>query len=502
MRYVLISRAQTAELKLRLEKLPIKKYGRIVAACVLIQLSGCDTLFADAAQANLREQAVSATRKAAGFFRSHVASHGGYVYYYSTDLSQRWGEGRATAEQIWVQPPGTPTVGMAYLKAYEAAGDEFYLDAATETAEALIYGQLQSGGWTNCIDFNPQGRVARYRNGRGGGKNYSSLDDGQTQSAIRLLAHVDKALGFENKNIHESALLALDSLLAAQFPNGAFPQVWTGPAGRQNIVKARYPDYDWRTEGRIKNYWDMYTLNDDVPGYTAQVLTDADKIYHEEKYQAALSRLGDFLLLAQMPDPQPAWAQQYDYEMHPIWARQFEPPAIAGDESQEVIETLMEIYCATGDRKYLDPIPAALKYLRDSLLPDGRLARFYELRTNRPLYMSRRGETYTLTYDDSDLPSHYGWKIDSRLDALDARYKRLKSGVARQENDRPNAELEPKAKQIINDLDEKGRWISTYRGEPLVGQPKFARNGLYISSEVFSRNIETLSEYVLATRSN
>jgi len=59
-------------------------------------------------------------RKAATFFRTKAASHGGYVYYYAPDLSWRRGEGKATNEQIWVQPPGTPTVGLAYLKAFEA----------------------------------------------------------------------------------------------------------------------------------------------------------------------------------------------------------------------------------------------------------------------------------------------------------------------------------------------------------------------------------------------
>lgn len=451
---------------------------------------------------NLREQTLFAMRKAAGFFRSEVASHGGYVYYYSVDLKQRWGEGTATSTQIWVQPPGTPTVGMAYQKAYEATGDRFYLEAATEAAEALAYGQLQSGGWTNCIDFNPRGRVALYRNGRGHGKNNSSLDDGQTQSAIRLLASVDKALGFKHEKIHESAVFALDALLAAQFPNGAFPQVWTGSVEKQPVVKANYPDYDWRTEGRVRNYWDMYTLNDNVAGYVAQSLIDAHKVYGDERYIKALRRLGDFLLLAQMPDPQPAWAQQYSYNMYPIWARKFEPPAIAGDESQEVIETLIMICSATGDRRFLEPIPKAMAYLKRSLLSDGRLARFYELRTNRPLYVFRRGDVYTLTYDDSNLPSHYGWKIESRLDVLETRLNRPIRGESANSLGGTEGAVESRVRQIISDLDERGRWVSTYRGELLVGQPKFEPNKLYISSEVFSRNIETLSEFLLATRSN
>ncbi|MHC4509307.1 MAG: pectate lyase [Planctomycetota bacterium] len=332
------------------------KYFQVVFIYTVSLSLNCGGLSAGSPRGQLREQAAATMGKAAGFFRTEVASHGGYVYYYSLDLSRRWGEGVATADQIWVQPPGTPTVGMAYLKAYEATGEPFYLDAAIEAAEALMYGQLKSGGWTNCIDFNPAGRVAQYRNGRGGGKNYSSLDDGQTQSAIRMLVLADEALAFEHKEIHESALLALDALLAAQFPNGAFPQVWTGPVPPQPVTKASYPDYDWRTEGRIRNYWDMYTLNDNVPGYVAETLIEAHRVYRDPKYDAALRRLGDFLLLAQMPEPQPAWAQQYNYDAKPVWARAFEPPAISGDESQEVLETLMEIYRATDDRKYLEPI--------------------------------------------------------------------------------------------------------------------------------------------------
>ena len=223
--------------------------------------------------------------KAAEFYRGEVASHGGYVYHYSLDLSQRWGEGVATKDQIWVQPPGTPTVGMAYLKAYEATGDPFFLDAATDAANAIVYGQLESGGWTNSVDFDPKGsHVAQYRNGRGRGKNNSSLDDGQTQSAIRLLVQVDQALEFKNRVDSPSSVIALDALLLAQYPNGGFPQVWTGPVQPQPALQASYPDYDWRTEGRVKNYWDMYTLNDNVTGYVAEVLIDAHRVYGDEKY--------------------------------------------------------------------------------------------------------------------------------------------------------------------------------------------------------------------------
>jgi len=480
----------------------MKKRRTAVTVCALVMSLSSAGLFAGSSDAALSRQVVTTMRKAATFYRTNVASHGGYVYYYSVDLRQRWGEGVATRDQIWVQPPGTPTVGMAYLRAFEATGDRFYLDAAKEAAEALLYGQLQSGGWTNCIDFDPRGRVAQYRNGRGRGKNYSSLDDGQTQSAIRLLIRVDKALGFQHTEIHESARFALDALLAAQFPNGAFPQVWTGPVTRQPVLKASYPNYDWRTEGRIKNYWDMYTLNDNVCGYVAEALIDAYRVYSDQRYKTALQRLGDFLILAQMPDPQPAWAQQYNYEMKPIWARKFEPPGISGDESQEVIETLMEICRLTGERKYLEPIPHAITYLQRSVLPDGRLARYYELRTNKPLYMFRRGDVYTLTYDDSNLPEHYGWKFDSRLSNMEKQYNELQRDARPTTASQPAANLKQQVRKVIEDLDDQGRWISTYQGERLVGQPKFKLNSPYIASAVVSRNIEMLSEYLISMRSN
>jgi PelA/Pel-15E family pectate lyase len=453
--------------------------------------------------AALRDEAAAALRKAATFYRTSVASHGGYVYYYLLDLSERWGEGKASRDQIWVQPPGTPTVGLAYLKAYAATNDRFYLDAAREAAEALVYGQLASGGWTNCVDFDPQGdRVAKYRNGKGRGKNNSTLDDGITQGAIQLLIHVDQALEFKPGPIHESARIALDALLKAQFANGGFPQVWTEPVSKQPIVAARFPDYDWRTEGKIKNYWDMYTLNDGLAGTVAKTLSDAFAIYGDVRYKAALARLGDFLPLAQLPEPQPAWSQQYNYAMQPIWARRFEPAAVTGGESQDVLETLLRIHRITGDAKYLEPFPRALSYLKRSVLPDGRLARYYELRTNRPLYMTRSGDDYRLTYDDSDLPAHYGWKVNSRLERIEKEYAALKVGGRPSTSTEAPASraLEPQVRAILRDLDDQGRWISTYTGERLVGQPKLPPKSRYLASEVFSRNIETLTEYLSATR--
>ncbi|MFK8115107.1 MAG: pectate lyase [Rubripirellula sp.] len=445
-----------------------------------------------------RQQARATIKKAADFFHKNVARHGGYVYHYSLDLQQRWGEGVASKDQVWIQPPGTPTVGMAFIKAYHATGVTAYLDAATEAANAVVYGQLESGGWTNSVDFDPSSRsTALYRNGRGRGKNNSSLDDGQTQSAIQFLVQVDKAHNFKNLPIHESAIVALDALLAAQFPCGAFPQVWTGPVKPQpKDVRANYPEYDWRTEGRLKNYWDMYTLNDNVTGYIADALIEASEAYDDPRYTVALQRLGDFLLAAQMPEPQPGWAQQYNYEMQPIWARKFEPPALASDETQEVLATLMKISEFTNDRKYLKPIPSAAAWLRRSILADGQFARYYELKTNRPLYMTRSGDKYSLTYDDSNLPAHYGWKMPSKQKELATQFSTVRSEKPLSSLVSPRVRAR-QANQAIAALDSMGRWVSTFQsGDRLVGQMKLAAGTKYISSQVFSDHLNALSDFI------
>jgi PelA/Pel-15E family pectate lyase len=477
----------------------VKKAAITMCAVGMAMLQVLSTS-AENTDAEFRQNTTATMRKAAEYYRNQVALHGGYVYYYSPDLKLRHGEGVATATQIWVQPPGTPTVGLAYLAAYKATGDKLYLDAARDAGQALIYGQLKSGGWQNCIDFDPKGRVNLYRNGKGGGQNNSTLDDNITQSAIRFMARLDEALEFKDKAVHESATIALDALLKAQFANGAFPQVWTGAVPKVEVEKANYPTYEYRAEGKVKDYWNMYTLNDGLAGTVSETLITAEQVYKDSRYREALKKLGDFLILAQMPEPQPVWAQQYSRDMQPIWARRFEPAAITGGESQDVIETLMKIYRTTGDKKYLGPIPRALAYLKRSLLPDGRLARYYEMKTNRPLYMNRRNGDYYLTFDDTELPDHYGWKVNSRLNAIEAEYNALASTGTSLKKEATTDELRQAAKKIIAALDAEGRWISTYAGEGLYGQPKFKNGDRYINSAVFSHNLETLSNFLATTR--
>ncbi len=85
------------------------------------------------------DQARDAMRKAGRHWAREVAVHGGYVWEYSTDfVTRRRGESRnLPLTTNWVQPPGTPTIGMAFVRAYEATGEQLYLDAAMAAAHSL-----------------------------------------------------------------------------------------------------------------------------------------------------------------------------------------------------------------------------------------------------------------------------------------------------------------------------------------------------------------------------
>ena len=69
------------------------------------------------------------------------------------DMSRRWGEMEARPTMIWMQPPGTASMGHLFLDAYHATGDEYYYQAAEQVGAALIWGQHPSGGWNYLVDF-------------------------------------------------------------------------------------------------------------------------------------------------------------------------------------------------------------------------------------------------------------------------------------------------------------------------------------------------------------
>jgi hypothetical protein len=461
--------------------------------------------------AQTKRDALDAMRKAAEFYAGKAATQGGYHYYYSDDLSYGRSEHGEGPTQIEVQREATPIVGMTFLEAFDATGDRFYLEAARKAALALVSGQLCSGGWDYIVEFDPAKRKQYpYRKDHDcasaalPGRPPTTLDDNVTQGAVRLMMRVDRALDFKDAAIHESALFALDSLTKAQYPNGAWPQRYVkfpDPA-KFPVRRASYPE-SWSKKWPGENYQSHYTfINDNSISDAIDVMLEAARIYNEPRYKASAERGGEFILMAQMPDPQPAWAQQYDINMHPAWARVFEPPSVTGGESQGIMRTLMVLYQETGNRKYLEPIPRALDYLEKSVLPpvdnpsearrrfkpgEPVLARFYELKTNRPLYITKgtqirakglspsRPDGYELSYTDESVITHYGVLTSgARLAAIRKDYERLAaadpakvrrpvklhglSPWSRDSGPLPRGVTADAVKRVIASMDARGAW--------------------------------------------
>lgn len=141
-------------------------------------------------------------------------------------------------------------------------------------------------------------------------------------------------------------------------------------------------------------------------------------------------------------------------------------------------------------------------YLRRSRLPDGRLARFYELQTNRPLYCTK---DYGLTYSDQDTPTHYVFKVTNRLDSLEKAYRQVQALPASELGPKPYQQPKSSARpsrsqvqQVIDSLDNQGRWVAKGR---LRYQDQPDLTDRIIDCRTFINNCRILSTYLAAETS-
>ena len=309
-----------------------------------------------------REQQVRNTmEKATAFIRS-ISTKGGYVAVYSEDQKKRYGEGfyeLALPTEIFTQYPGTPAMGETFLRAYKATGDEEYLSAAYEAGKALAWGQRAEGGWDHLVDvshFYAHSKNIARKSGN------CTFDDNITQGVLSYLMDLDQFI--DESWLTETIELGLKFMQTSQAANGAWPQ-W-------------YPS--------IGSYHDYWTFNDDALSNSIRVMMKAHSQYKKPEYLESVKRAGDFVIMSQIEAPQAGWAQQYDHNLNPGWARRFEPPGVCSSVTGSTIKLLADIYLYTKDEKYLNPIPAAIKWLEDSKLEDNLWARIYELKTNKPIY--------------------------------------------------------------------------------------------------------------------
>ena len=209
---------------------------------------------APAQTAPTRADILSAMKRATIFMADTVAVNGGYVWSYLPDLSRRWGEIEATPTMIWLQPPGTATMGHIFLDAYHATGDEYYYQAAERTTAAVIWAQLSSGGWNYVADMRGEASLREWY--ATVGKNAwrleefqhywgnATFDDVTTIDAARLLLRI--YLEKRDPRYRPALNNAIQFVLDSQYPIGGWPQRY--PAK---------PDF-------MPDYTSFITFNDDV----------------------------------------------------------------------------------------------------------------------------------------------------------------------------------------------------------------------------------------------
>jgi hypothetical protein len=403
-------------------------------------------------------------------FMQTLAIEGGYVYHYTIDGKENWGEGKTDSRTVEVQPPGTPAIGMSFLRAYGIIDNRDFLKAAEEAANALILGQNELGGWEHKIYFDrPKGKIV-------------SFDDNQSQSAISFLMALDQEI--DKPTLSEAVDKALNMMIESQLENGGWPH--------------KYP---WQG-----NYHDYATFNDQGINDCIRVMIEADLYYEREDINKSLQKVGRFLMISQLPPPQPGWAQQYNEFLQPAWARTFEPPAVCPSASIHNINSLIDLYEHTGSGSYLEPIPDAIKWLKESQLPNGKWGRFLELGTNKPLYYDR-DRIRVETVDELSLERRTGYAYETDLKnalaAIELRYLEVMGKAAKTPKSDPATsihKLTSNVREIIKNQDELGRWI--------VHQDKFRKqvqgkrwDGEYrvedrISSTLFNRNVEVLCDFL------
>ncbi len=454
--------------------------------------------------------------RASTFMMETVALNGGFVWYYSADLWERWGEVPARRSMVWVQDPGTVGVGELMLEAWRLTGDDRYLGYAKRVADALVQGQYPAGGWHYIIDFDMPGVQKFYDDVLSkcwGWEEYyhfygnCTFDDNVTTGATRFL--MDLYLATHDPAYREPLIRALEFILEAQYPNGAWPQ--------------RYPLSNEYPHFGLPDYTSFYTFNDDVIAGNVYLLLDAWEKLGDERYSEAAHRGMDFFIISQLPDPQGGWNQQYDTTMRPVAARTYEPAGVMPGYTRDNIMHLLNFYGITGDRRYLAGIPRAIDWLERSVLPADHKANdrvthatFYEIGTNRPLYAHREGTTiengrYWVDYEPRNFVEHYGAQMSLDVTPIRRAYERVAALP-------PDAAIDeyalrkalPRgvpivkgdaAEKLMKALDSRGAWVEDIAIPDYIDVVNNPRRHLQgISTGSFIRNMETLMNYVRGQR--
>jgi PelA/Pel-15E family pectate lyase len=258
-----------------------------------------------------------------------------------------------------------------------------------------------------------------------------TLDNDATNTELRFLALVSAgAPGNVGDSFRASFLRGIRYLLAAQFPNGGWPQVWPLEGG----------------------YHDAITYNDNAVTESAETLTLVaegkgdyafvpDDLRRQAK--AAAERALQCILATQIMvnGHRTVWAQQHDaLTLAPVAGRNYEPAALSSGESADILLYLMQL--RHPSKEVIASVNAGAGWLKSAAItgqewiggrgtPGGRhleakpgagpiWARYYNITTGKPIFGDR---DKTIHDDVSELSlerrNGYAWYSAGPQKALD-----------------------------------------------------------------------------------
>ena len=290
-----------------------------------------------------------------------------------------------------VQTPAPVRWGSAVLR-QDAA---WYASAeARRLADTVLLYQSANGSWPKNTDMSapPAGPLEP--------ELADTIDNQATTLEMEFLARVVQA-GAPNGAAYVAAFdKGFDWLLAAQYPNGGWPQFFPLRPGYYTHIT-----YNDDAMVRVLNL-----LRDVSDGKAPYGFVDASR---KAKAAESVARGVDVILKTQIRQDGKltVWCAQHDeVTLAPAWARKFEPPSLSGYESVGVTRFLMGV--PEPSPEIIAAIEGSVAWFRANVIPDiaverftnaegqndrrvipapgARLwARFYEPGTNRPIFIGR-----------------------------------------------------------------------------------------------------------------
>jgi len=283
----------------------------------------------------------------------------------------------------------------------------FRSDEAKAIASNVLAWQTDNGDWPNDNDsFSPYEADRKMKAG--------TFDDGHTTHETRFLVRMYAATGREE--YRDAALKAIDLIMEAQYGNGGFPQRYP--------PSEKYPRYITFNDRTMVNLLEL--LRDVSTQDEFRFAGDERRLIAGRQVDAGIR----CVLAAQVRSPTSleAWGAQHDeHTLEPRAARAFEPASFAAAESADVLVFLMSF--DNPSPEVIEAVEAGVGWIYRARLSGIRVdrknddvvvvedpsappiwARFYDLKTMRPVFAGRDGiVTGSIVDIEKERRTGYGW---------------------------------------------------------------------------------------------